>query len=369
MLADVRNMVPSYGIFSRLSQSQAIVEKRIFATAQNSPGNTAYSVKGAPVRTIRNGGLSAEEIERQLAFAMYCRQLKVELGYVVLGDELLDLSEADARDEARDFTRRIVRDQGREGLPQGWMMVWEVKGGLHANVVFPTTQKMLESLRSSERFAPYLKGPKAVQAVDDIDRLMRVYLSGERGGRYVRGETQLGPRKRNEDGKQSFWMPPGGGDRVVISPAFRTDMVRRGCIEPWQRTTAKNLDRTKCSARLRGPDKLVTVPAKAETPWAPFENLFAALPEVRAPEPIARSKPRPRLRLNERRTGHLSLLLPVDGGLSEAGHAAELLVRIGLPSRELAARLGVSASHVRNLRCGRYTPSPDVAHRILKVAA
>jgi hypothetical protein len=179
--------------------------------------------------------LSAEEIQRISGAMHFLERMGLPCLYVVLGDSLLNLPEPDARDIITEFKTRVVREQGRAGLPQYWLCVLESTEGIHPNLVFPATETMERSLRSSHAFGPYLRGADAIQSVYDFEGLVRFYLTKERPPN-VRGGSLLGPRK-----KGSHRLGDGGGDRVQLSRALRRDALAVGLVQPWQRTTSKTL--------------------------------------------------------------------------------------------------------------------------------
>jgi len=77
----------------------------------------------------------------------YFKRQGLTYWWAVLGDDLLDLPEVEAREEVRKFTSSLVREQKRQGIPQDWVRVWETSGGLHANVIFPATPALIARLR------------------------------------------------------------------------------------------------------------------------------------------------------------------------------------------------------------------------------
>jgi hypothetical protein len=93
---------------------------------------------------------------------------------------------------------------------------------------------MDRDIRRWEAFADYLRSAKAIRSVYDFDGLTD-YLAKERPPN-VKGGWQFGRRK-----KGSHKLGAGGGDRVQLSQALRTDAVAAGVVEPTQRTKAKAL--------------------------------------------------------------------------------------------------------------------------------
>lgn len=188
-----------------------------------------------PPRTALEHGLSAEELQRISGGMHALKRTGHGILYAVLGDAVLDLPEAQAREVIRAFTSRIVRDQARAGLRPFWLRVMESGGGLHANILFVATPEMKRSLASSEAFKPYLKRKKAIQWVDDFAGLAS-YLSKERPP-VVKGGSRLGSRS-----KGSHKLGKAGGDRVTLSRELRDHAIEAGLITPWKRTKAKALN-------------------------------------------------------------------------------------------------------------------------------
>ena len=232
------DLVPDYGTSARLSQIQDIVAKELsLKRAPRTIKRPSYRVSADIPRTTRIEGLHADEIERISGAMHHLKRSGLPCAWAVIGDDALDLSEADAREIIRDFTSRIVRDQARAGLPQYVLRVMESSGGIHANFVFPATPNMQRRLAASTTFRAYLKSNRAIQPVTDFERLVRFYLTKERPP-VVRGGCRLGPRH-----KGSHRLGEGRGDRVSLSRALRDDALAAGLIAPWRRTKAKVLIR------------------------------------------------------------------------------------------------------------------------------
>ena len=141
----------------------------------------------------------------------YLKRQGLPCYWAVLGDDLLGLLEAEARQGVRKFTSLLTREQKREDLPQSWVRVWETSGGVHANMIFPATPVLVSRVQCA--FVDLLKSDGAVQPVTDF-RGLTCYLSKERApqANYALGGVNLGPRLSG-----SHRLGEGGGDRVQLS--------------------------------------------------------------------------------------------------------------------------------------------------------
>jgi hypothetical protein len=179
-------------------------------------------------------GLSGPELAREINALHFLETSGLLCLWVVIGDELLDLPNKQAREVLDDFKRRIVREQKKAGLPQYWLLVNECSGGFHTNIIFPAHSAMARKIRLWKTFQPYLKGKRAIQKVYNFNRLGRFYLGKERAP-FVKGGGRCGRRLQGSHKLE------GGGDRVRISDALRMDAIAAGIIEPWLQTNAKRI--------------------------------------------------------------------------------------------------------------------------------
>lgn len=195
--------------------------------------------EGEAARIACGHGMSHAEMQVLSAALHHLARSHRHCLFVVLGDHLLDLREPDARAVVRDFERRIHRDQRRAGLPTWRVTVWETQPALHANVILVAPPNYAARICAWEPFGPYLVGDEAIRPVDDFTGLTG-YLTKERTPQAqfaTRGA--LGPRVRG-----SHRFGDGGGDRVIPSKALRDELVTSGAIEPYKRSTSRNLKRS-----------------------------------------------------------------------------------------------------------------------------
>jgi hypothetical protein len=89
----------------------------------------AALVRGTLGRTACAWGLWPDEIRRMDGAFRYLKRQGLSCFWAVLGDDLLDLGEPEAREVVREFTSRLTREQKREDLPQSWVRVWVLQAG------------------------------------------------------------------------------------------------------------------------------------------------------------------------------------------------------------------------------------------------
>jgi hypothetical protein len=279
------DLVPGYGTSSRIAEIQAIVGKGLSRRHQTKPAvSPHYSVNHSIERTSLGHGLSEHELRRLANGLHFLKRYGEPCLWVILGNDLLDLSEHDAREVVRTFTSQVVKAQKRAGLDQYWLRVHESSGGFHSNLVFPAPQGMDSDIRRWEQFGDYLRRDDAVQSVYDFDGLTD-YLAKERPPN-VKGGWQFGRRE-----KGSHKLGAGGGDRVQFSQSLRA--VAAGVVEPWQRTKARVLVRSTPAIIRPSVQAPVIDPVEAVLevgsvqPMQPAVQLplFGALPERRYLQP------------------------------------------------------------------------------------
>ncbi|MCJ2042531.1 hypothetical protein MKK55_26810 [Methylobacterium sp. J-059] len=203
---------------------------------------------------------------------VYLRGLRQPCWYAVLGDHLLDLPELDARAIFSKATSLLVQMQARAGLEPYWIRVLESVGGIHANLIFPASDKVAKQFLNS-KVGPYLgevgKGLQQIRNTDADWRNVTAYLTGERVSQGNQHYTRiLGPRVRG-----SHQLGEGGGDRVQLSTALRERVVDAGIVTPWARTTSRNLTR-----RIVQPPAIMAPPKAKPTVYRVQPDLFPLAP-------------------------------------------------------------------------------------------
>jgi hypothetical protein len=245
------DFVPSYGTSSRIAEIQAIVTTGAFQESATKLRARDYVKDRAVVewsgkvpepnqpredekheRTTKRHGISGPEVARERDALHLLETSRMACFWAVLGDELLTLPVDESRAIIDAFTSRIVREQRKVGLPQYWLRLLECSSGLHANIVFPATPELVAKLRRSPQFQPYLQGSRAIQRVNNFDRLGRVYFAKERVP-FATGTSRCGRRR-----KGAHYLE-GGGDRVRLSRALKEDALALGMTKPWRSTNAK----------------------------------------------------------------------------------------------------------------------------------
>lgn len=284
-------------------------------------------------RTVsqHNNGLSAAEQRRMSAAAHMLTSTGLRIWWFTLGDELLDLSRADAFAVFDKFTRALVRWQKRAGLPAYWFAVLETSGGLHFNVVAICAPEIAASLRRS--FSRFMKDAKAAQEMWDERTWARGYGAKEatQESRYGREHLFAGQRLK---GSHKLI---GGGDRVRLSQALKSDGIDAKIIEPWDATHTR---RTETRA----------VPK-------PYRLRRGKSPEVSGQLALLPLKEANRLR--QFHGGHMTA--------PQAREAEYQRERIGLSQYQIAAAIGCSQPHYANVIRGHDPLSRIAAFRLRQV--
>jgi len=256
------------------------------------------------------------------------------LYFATVGDRIFDSIEpGQARDIVADLERRIGKLQIEAGIPAYRVTVYETIGGLHAHLLFLGSRKLVERLKQSTAFRPYLD----VRRAHDVPGLSHAYLAKERT---PQAEYGLGHRLKGGRRRGSHRLP-GGGDRVRLSGALKRDAIAAGYVEPWQRTNAKRSEARK-PYRLR---RLV--------PW-------------KAAKPVGQIPLFPELERGAVR------LRDFGGGTLPAATALELEFRrcqLGLSQRALGELVDLSQPTLANAVSGLYGLSHAAVTRIKKVLA
>ena len=222
--------LPDYGIEQRVDDLLSLLNQ--LDRPRGFEGLTKSSLLVCEGNTVsrHNNGLSRKELHRLSGAARTMERSGHPLHWAVLGDELLNVPSAAAREQIDRFLSYLVKAQGRAGLPKYWTIVFETSGGLHANIVFVGDGRLAHRLRRSFPSlmkAGYGKGA-AMQPVDDMIWLATHYLAKERTSQ---ASWKLGNNwGAREKGSHRL---PGGGDRVRLSLALRTDAIAAGAIRPW----------------------------------------------------------------------------------------------------------------------------------------
>lgn len=195
------------------------------------------------VANYRNG-ISVAELElMNEAMALMSRKAKKadqQVLWITIGDALFNLDYAGRLEIIREAKKRITKEQGRAGIPQHLLEVIELLGsaGFHSHLVCIGNAKMLGHLRNSEWLAPYTVGSNAIR-----------YITERNGGwigvfRYL-SEERTNPANRSRF--RAVGLPPrkpatkltGAGDRVRISDALKSDLIKGSHIRPFTATPWK----------------------------------------------------------------------------------------------------------------------------------
>lgn len=154
--------------------------------------------------------------------------------WAVLGDEALDMEATNARKTSGEVKSWLVQEQGRSKIPQYWLEVLEVTGGLHSNLVFPANRKIVAKMR--KKWPNLFKRKKSIRWVYDWHRLAYGYLAKEcTQDAYVKFTKRIK--------KTGTHYIDGGGDRVRLSRALKRDALAAKAITPWTTTNAKRSQR------------------------------------------------------------------------------------------------------------------------------
>lgn len=282
------------------------------------------SVEGLSEPTACSWGISGPELERLDGAIHILRRTRRPMAYLVLGDEILDKPEKEARLIDRKLKSDLVTYLKRNRRPAFWLEVLETGGGFHSNLIVPFYDG-LDRLRANATYGPGLRGKKAIGKVDNWPGL-RDYLAGERTpqadfphGRGLSRRTKGSHRFETKD----------GGDRVRVSDALELAMRDAGVWTEYQRTYAK-----------------------------PKPALAEPLPAI----PVE-AQPGPAIRVEE--TGQLALDFAPDNviQLAETKGRAK-----GLLQDDLARALFISRPTYANARAGRYRLSGWALARVAEYA-
>jgi len=193
-----------------------------------SPDAISIYVLGLLRRTTASWGMHQDEVTRLSDVCQYLLSLRRWLWWFTIGDGLQQLPTGEARAIVDAFLKMLATMQKQEGLPQYYVVVWHGSKGLHANIICLANRRILDALRKSARFGQYLY----LEWIYDIHGLAG-YLSEEMT---PQADFAFGRRLCRKPGSHQL---PGGGDRVRLSSALKTDAIEARYVTPWKRTNAK----------------------------------------------------------------------------------------------------------------------------------
>lgn len=213
---------------------------------------TVNTEKRETERTIEENFVSWEEVLRANGAAKTMLDLVSEIHdpaigifWAVVADEAKTLPNGEARAAFSQVKSRIVKFQERAGLPQAWLGLYEVKGGLHLNLLFIGTVKIARSI--AYEFSSFFRSgygrKRAVQKAYSVLPLVRYMALKE-----ASPQTRFSFKEKPKKGK--FPME-GGGDRATLSPALREIAISRGHVRPWKRTNNSTKPRNEDRRRTR----------------------------------------------------------------------------------------------------------------------
>lgn len=184
------------------------------------------------IRTTAPHGITHHEIKRLSGAVFYikkyCRgKRSVRPYWAVIGDEVLNQSASQAHKTFSQIKSRLVRLQERGGLLQYWTDTKEITGGLHDNLVFPATAKMVECLKAG--FPEVFQGEKSIQKIsNNFDVVSYIAKERTQQAQHLPGPRKKGPHRYT-----------GLGDRVTLSQALKHEVVTKGIVEDWKPTNSK----------------------------------------------------------------------------------------------------------------------------------
>jgi len=190
-----------------------------------------------PVQTVVKDGISPQEIRRISAAAHELkrnRRNRFSFIYLVLGDDIFQMSEKEAFAEMRKFQNHLMTTLKRYGLPPLWLNVLEVSGGLHANYFFLGNPKLAENL--TVNFARFCRKGRAIQLLteQEFDTKIR-YVFKERST-----QTNLmllnGYRRKRIKGSHRL---EGQGDRVRLSKHLTKMVIINNPELAWKKSLYK----------------------------------------------------------------------------------------------------------------------------------
>jgi hypothetical protein len=165
-----------------------------------------------------------------------------------------------------DVWKRIGKLQGRSGIRQYSVTVFEASGGTHAHILFLGNEDIARRLKGSSIFGGLIH----VAPVTDPTRLAQKYLTKERTPQAAYGRQHAcGGRIRGSHRLE------GGGDRVRLSRNLERDAVGAGYVDTWAHTNARRSPdkRTETTPENDGPEheeagkpeaKMSSAPSKPE---------------------------------------------------------------------------------------------------------
>lgn len=305
--------------------------QELIAAETAKPDDSLIYVKARLCRTTAPHGITTPEIKRIFGGVHCMLKQRRQLWFATLGDGLQQMTPGEARSVVDCFLKALVTKQGKRGLPQHWVLVWECGGGLHAHVVFIANKGIVDGLRNSARFRQFLNVRWAYRPNG-----LPCYLSKERTpqAQYGVGDFIGGARKRGSH------QLPGGGDRVRLSKALKADAIAAGYIENWQATNAKR-------SEARAPSRPYRIRRSKSPRVTPQQACM--FPEL--------SKPPVRLK-------------DFNGGMLTPAQAQEVEFRrqrLGLSQYQAAQLIGISQPHYANVVRGHDSMSRFAARQLREV--
>ena len=288
------------------------------------PDASLIYVKGRLSRTTAPHGIHQEEVKRLSGACHYMLSRRRQLWFITIGDGLQQMNPGDARDVVADFLKVLVTKQKEAGLPQDYALVWHCSKGLHAHVICPANQRILDALMRSARFGQYLYR----KWVFDVHGLAE-YLSQE-----CIPQAAFKRRIRRKRGSHQL---PGGGDRVRLSECLKADAIAAGYVDDWQPTNAKR--------------------SEARAPTRPYKIRRAKSPRLTPQQAVLFPQlEKPPVRL---RDFHGGMLTP-----AQAQEVEFRRQRLGLSQYQAAQLIGISQPHYANVVRGHDSMSKLAARHL-----
>lgn len=312
---------------SLATELSLIVQGLVEATADGPDAPLIY-VKTHPNRTTAPHGLTTAEVKRIFGGVHCMLHRRRQLWFATLGDGLQQMPSGEARAVVDNFLKALVVKQGKHGLPQHWVLVWECGGGLHSHIVFIANKGIVDSLKVSSRFGQFLH----IRWAYSPGSLPR-YLSKERTSQaqYAIGPFIGGARKRGSH------QLPGGGDRVRLSKALKADAIAARYVEDWAPTNAKR-------SEIRAPSR-------------PYRLRLGKAPGLTPQQiPMFPELEKPPVRLRDFHGG-----TPTPAQIEELEFRRK---RLGLSQRQVAALAGIKQPHYANVVRGHDSMSRFAARQL-----
>ena len=313
-------------------------------------GSPAQATGTHLIRTNTSHGMTQHELQR-LSGAVHClRTMGLEIWTCAIGDAALRADGAMACYLSDQVKSRIVRLQGRAGLPLHWIEVIEVKPSRHSHLIFVGTDKIARAIYYAfpSLFVAGVGKRKAIQWVYDTEGLIG-YLSHERT---PQASVSLGlPRKNG-----TFRME-GGGDRVNLSTALKQASIDAGLVEPWHRTNTSRKPKDDLDRRAGNSGRRPAPRPNSTSFQSPA--MAAEITEAKAMAPTGQ--------IELFRIAQPVRLRDYHGGLmpSSIGQVIEFRRRQrGVTQKQLGRIAGISQPTLANAIAGRFPLSEWAANRL-----